>query len=199
MYRRFIDLLITKSTKLQKLRRYLDFFFFCKCLLPMSEGDLKIIKTRMFAHCRRLTIMIHGPKCFSSSKIAQEQKAMAKVMISISSLLTVKRKLRPSPLTTSWTTFFRVAEIFLTTRLDLRGVIFSWITHHSPPVSGIYTVGLLRTTTATGSKTTLSSISQIFNIAWTWWTGSCISIRRNSQQCCWQTVQTHTLLVGSSC
>ena len=66
--------------KLQKLKRYLDIFFF-ECLLPMSEGDLKSIKTRMFALCRRLTIVIHGPKCFSSSKNAQEQKAMKRKLI----------------------------------------------------------------------------------------------------------------------
>ena len=126
----------------------------------MSEGDLQIIKTRMFAHCRRLTIMIHGPKRFSSSKIAQEQKAMATVTISISSLLTIKRKLIPSLLNNFFSggrnrfdysprssrRYFQLNNTPLTTR-------------------GIYTVGLLRTTTATGSKTTLSSISRTFNIA----------------------------------
>ena len=134
--------------------------FFSDCLLPMSEGDLKIIKTRMFAHCRRLKIMIHGPKSFSSSKIAHEQNAMATVMISISSLLTIKRKLIPTLLNNflwggrslfdysprSSRRYFHLNKTPLTTR-------------------GIYTVGLLRTTTATGSKTTLSSISRTFNIA----------------------------------
>lgn len=69
-----------KIDQFTKTEAILGFFFF-ECLLPMSEGDLKSIKTRMFALCRRLTIVIHGPKCFSSSKNAQEQKAMKRKLI----------------------------------------------------------------------------------------------------------------------
>lgn len=172
--------------------------FFWEYLPPMSEGDLTIIKMRMFSpDCRRLTIMIHGPKCFSSSNIAQEQKAIATVMISISSLLTIKKKLIPSLLNRH--NFFQGGgNLFDYSPRSSR--CYFQLNNTPLTTRSIYTVGLLRTTTATGFKTTLSSISRTFNIAWTWWTGSCgMFIGRNSQQCCWQTVQTHTLLVGSSC
>ena len=138
--------------------------------------------------------MIHGPKCFSSSNIAQEQKPIATVMISIPSLLAIKEKLIPSLLNRHNLGGRNLFDYSLRSSRRYFQLNNTPLTPRS-----IYTVGVLWTATATGSKATLSSISQTFNIAWTWWTGSCIFIGRNCQQCCWQTVQTHTLLVGSSC
>ena len=43
----FIDHKIDQVTKTEAI---LGSFFFSECLLPMSEGDLKIIKTRMISH-----------------------------------------------------------------------------------------------------------------------------------------------------
>ena len=61
-----------KIDQITNTEAILGFFFGMQGLLPMSEGDLKIFKMRMFTpERRRLTIMIHGPKCFSSSNIAQ--------------------------------------------------------------------------------------------------------------------------------